>query len=409
MKVTIVEVGPRDGLQNESSTVSTADKVAFVDRLSAAGLPVIEVSAFVSPKWVPQMADAADVFAGITRRPGVRYAALVPNLAGLDRAHAAGVSEIAIFAAASETFSLRNINQSIDASLAGYRAVCERAAELGVRVRAYVSTAFGCPFEGHVPPDRVAAVCQALVEMGAFEVSVSDTIGIAHPGQVPIGRRRGGRARAAREGRPPLPRYARDGARQCPDGAATGRVATFDSSAGGLGGCPYAPGATGNLATEDLIYMLDGLGIETGVNLAALVDASAFIESRIGHRLPSRYYRAVKAPTRAALASSRAARARASGAHGFSSTRSHPTSRARSSCARPPCPLRQMTGTCRVDSFPRICRIISKPSMPGSVRSVMTSAGTRVSRSVSASCASPAWITSNDPLRNSAYICRVSE
>jgi len=292
-EVTIVEVGPRDGLQNESSTVSTADKVAFVDLLSAAGPPVIEVSAFVSPKWVPQMADAADVFAGITRRPGVRYTALVPNLAGLDRAQAAAVTEIAIFAAASETFSLKNINQTIDASLVGYRAVCERAAALGLRVRAYVSTAFGCPFEGHVPPERVAAVCQALVEMGAFEVSVSDTIGIAHPGQVPI-------VVGAVAARVPLAKIALHF--HDTRGTAVANVlvslqlgvTTFDSSAGGLGGCPYAPGATGNLATEDLIYMLDGLGIETGVNLPALVEASTFIESRIGHRLPSRYYRAVK-------------------------------------------------------------------------------------------------------------------
>jgi hydroxymethylglutaryl-CoA lyase len=293
MKVTIVEVGPRDGLQNESSTVSTADKVAFVDLLSAAGPPVVEVSAFVSPKWVPQMADATDVFAGITRRPGVRYAALAPNLAGLDRAHAAGVTEIAIVAAASETFSRRNINQSIEASLVTYGAVCERAAGLGLRVRAYVSTAFGCPFEGHVPPERVAAVCQALVEMGAFEVSVSDTIGIAHPGQVPV-------VVGAVAERVPLANVAlhfhdtRGTALANVLTALQLGVSTFDSSAGGLGGCPYAPGATGNLATEDLIYMLDGLGIETGVNLGALVEASAFIESRLGHRLPSRYYRAVK-------------------------------------------------------------------------------------------------------------------
>ena len=183
-KVTIVEVGPRDGLQNEAAVISTADKVSFVDLLSAAGLPVIEVSAFVSPKWVPQMGDAADVFKGISRTRGVRYTALVPNLAGLERAQAAGVTEVAIFAAASDTFSLKNINQTIEASLVSYRAVCQRAAELGIRVRAYVSTAFGCPFEGQVPPERVATVCAALVDMGAFEVSVSDTIGIAHPGQV---------------------------------------------------------------------------------------------------------------------------------------------------------------------------------------------------------------------------------
>jgi hydroxymethylglutaryl-CoA lyase len=293
MRVTIVEVGPRDGLQNESSTVSTADKIAFVDLLSATGLPVIEVSAFVSPKWVPQMADAGEVFAGITRRTGVRYTALVPNLAGLDRAHAAGVTEVAIFAAASETFSRRNINQTIDASLASYREVCQKASSLGVRVRAYVSTAFGCPFEGAVAPERVAAVSQSLVEMGAFEVSVSDTIGIAHPGQVPV-------VVSAVAARVPLAKIAlhfhdtRGTALANVLTALDLGVTTFDASAGGLGGCPYAPGATGNLATEDLIYMLDGLGIETGVNLGALVDASAFIEARIGHRLPSRYYRAVR-------------------------------------------------------------------------------------------------------------------
>ncbi len=291
-RVTIVEVGPRDGLQNEGAAISTADKIGFVDRLSAAGLPVIEVSAFVSPKWVPQMADAADVFAGISRRTGVRYTALVPNLSGLDRANAAGVAEVAIFAAASETFSRKNINQTIDASLVTYAAVCERAASLGIRVRAYVSTAFGCPFEGHVPPARVAAVAHALVEMGAGEVSVSDTIGIAHPGQVP------GVVGAVAE-RLALEKVAL----HFHDTRGTGLanvltaldlgVATFDASAGGLGGCPYAPGATGNLATEDLVYMLDGLGIESGVKLETLVAASAFIESRVGHPLPSRYYRAV--------------------------------------------------------------------------------------------------------------------
>jgi hydroxymethylglutaryl-CoA lyase len=291
--VSIVEVGPRDGLQNEPATVSTGDKIAFVDLLSAAGLSRIEASAFVSPRWVPQMADAAEVFAGITRRAGVRYSALVPNLAGLERAHAARVAEIAVFAAASESFSRRNINQTIDASLATYREVCARAAELGMRVRAYVSTAFGCPFEGRVAPDRVAAVAGALVDMGAVEVSVSDTIGIAHPGLVPIVVE----AVAARVPRDKIALHFHD-----TRGTALANVlaaldlgiAAFDASAGGLGGCPYAPGATGNLATEDLVYMLHGLGVETGVNLSALVDASAFMESRVGHRLPSRYYRATR-------------------------------------------------------------------------------------------------------------------
>ena len=291
-RVTIVEVGPRDGLQNEAAAVSTDDKVAFVDLLSATGLPVIEVSAFVRPTWVPQMADASDVFARIARRPSVRYTALVPNLNGLERAHLAGVREIAVFAAASETFSRKNINQSIEESLVGYRTVCERAASQGIVVRAYVSTAFGCPFEGQVAPVRVAEVCAALVDMGAFEVAVSDTIGIAHPGQVP-------RVLDAVTSRVPLEKVAlhfhdtRGMALANVLSALQHGVTTFDASSGGLGGCPYAPGATGNLATEDLIYMLNGLGIETGVALEAVVKASAYIEPRVGHPLPSRYYRAV--------------------------------------------------------------------------------------------------------------------
>ena len=219
-RVKLVEVGPRDGLQNEAAAIATADKIAFVDRLSDAGHAVIEVSAFVSPKWVPQMADAAEVFAGITRRAGTKYTALVPNLAGLDRAIEAKVDEVAIFAAASETFSRKNINQGIDESLAGYRAVCDRAKAAGLPVRAYVSTAFGCPFEGAVAPAAVAEVSAALIEMGAYEVAVSDTIGIAHPGQVPgvAGRRR--RAGPARPDRAALPRHARHRAGQRADGPA---------------------------------------------------------------------------------------------------------------------------------------------------------------------------------------------
>ena len=271
----------------------TDDKITFVNLLSAAGLRVVEVSAFVNPKRVPQMADAGEVFARIERRPSTRYTALVPNLTGLDRAHAARVGEVAIFAAASETFSRRNINQSIGESLDTYRAVCNRARELDIRVRAYVSTAFGCPFEGDVAPARVAEVAEALIGMGAFEVAVSDTIGVAHPGQVPI-------VVGAVAGRVPLSQVAlhfhdtRGTALANVLAALDLGVATFDASAGGLGGCPYAPGATGNLATEDLIYVLDGLGIETGVDLAALVEASAFMEGRIGHTLPSRYANAVR-------------------------------------------------------------------------------------------------------------------
>lgn len=291
--VTIVEVGPRDGLQNESAVIAARDKIEFVNRLSAAGLPVIETGAFVSPHWVPQMADATEVFAGITQRPGVRYTAIVPNLAGLERARAAGLREVAIFAAASESFSRRNINKGIDESLETYRGVCARAAALDIRVRAYLSTAFGCPFEGNVAPARVAGLAAALIEMGAYEVAVSDTIGIAHPGQVPT-------VVGAVAERLPLDRIAlhfhdtRGTALANVLTALRLGISTFDASAGGLGGCPYAPGATGNLATEDLVYMLSGLGIATGVNLPALVDASSFIEPLVGHSLPSRYYRAAR-------------------------------------------------------------------------------------------------------------------
>ena len=289
--VTIVEVGPRDGLQNEHANVPTADKIKFVDLLSHAHLPAIEVSAFVSPKWVPQMADAAEVFAGITRQPGIRYTALVPNLAGLDRALAAGVREIAIFAASSETFSRKNINQSIDQSLAGYAEVCNRALASGLRVRGYLSTAFGCPYEGDVPPERVAHLSDRLIQMGVFEVAISDTIGVAQPAQV-------AKVLDSVLSRLRLEQVAlhfhdtRGTALANVLEALLIGIATFDASAGGLGGCPYAPGASGNLATDDLIYMLDGLGIETGVSLSALSKASAFIGRQLDHKLPSRYFQA---------------------------------------------------------------------------------------------------------------------
>ncbi len=296
-KITIVEVGPRDGLQNEHASISTADKIEFVNRLSAARLPVIEVSAFVSPKWVPQMADAADVFAGIARDPAIRYTALVPNVAGLERAVAAGVTEIAIFAASSETFSRKNINQSIDESLAGYRVVVERAHAARLRVRAYLSTAFGCPYEGAVPTETVLRLTDRLLALGAFEVAVSDTIGIAHPGQV-LQVLDVLLARTAPE-RIALHFHDTRGTALANVLAALSRgITTFDASAGGLGGCPYAPGAAGNLATDDLVYMLNGLGADTGVSLPKLSAATAFIGERIDHRLPSRYAQAVGATTK---------------------------------------------------------------------------------------------------------------
>jgi hydroxymethylglutaryl-CoA lyase len=291
--VILVEVGPRDGLQNEQVSISTEDKIAFINRLSAAGLPVIEVSAFVSPKWVPQMADAAAVFAGIDRQPGTRYSALVPNVAGLERAMQAGVTDIAVFAAASETFSRKNINQGIDQSLEGYKTVCARALAAGLRVRGYLSTAFGCPYEGAVPTEKVIDVVQRLLALGVFEVAVSDTIGVAHPGQV-----RGvldkltvrvAAAQVALHFHDTRGTALANVLASLPYG-----IATFDASAGGLGGCPYAPGAAGNLATEDLVYMLDGLGIETGVSLTALAEASAFIAARLDHRLPSKYFQATE-------------------------------------------------------------------------------------------------------------------
>lgn len=296
-QVRIVEVGPRDGLQNEAAAIATADKIDFVSRLAAAGHSTIEVSAFVSPRWVPQMADAAEVFAGLVRRPGVSYTALVPNLAGLERARAANVDEAAIFAAASETFSKRNINKTIAESLETYRRVCEEAHRAGLRVRAYLSTCFGCPFEGAVPPTRVAEVAERLIDMGAYEVSVSDTIGVAHPRQVH-------EVLAAVATRIPSDRIAlhfhdtRGTALVNVYAGLEAGVATFDASAGGLGGCPYAPGATGNLATEDLIYLLDGLGITTGVRLDGIIEASRAIEPHVGHPLPSRVYRAAQATSR---------------------------------------------------------------------------------------------------------------
>lgn len=290
-RVRIVEVGPRDGLQNERAAIATADKIAFVDRLSDAGHTVIEVSAFVSPKWVPQMADAVEVFAGILRRPGVRYTALVPNRQGLERALTTNVSEVAIFAAASETFSRRNINQSIDESIANYAAVVADARAAGLRVRGYLSTCFVCPFEGAVDPQHVAAVAARLRDIGVYEVAISDTIGAAHPGQVP-------RVLDAVTKHLSLSEVAlhfHDTRGTALANVLAGLdygVTTFDSSSGGLGGCPFAPGAAGNLATEDLLFMLNGLGIETGIDLTKATDASRFIESKLDHKLPSRFLQA---------------------------------------------------------------------------------------------------------------------
>jgi hydroxymethylglutaryl-CoA lyase len=289
--VTIVEVGPRDGLQNESALIPTADKIAFVDRLSSSGLREIEVSAFVSPKWIPQLADAAEVFSGITRHPNVRYSALVPNLAGLERAIAAGVTEVAIFAAASETFSRKNTNRGIDESFLTNKEVTNAAIAAGLRVRGYLSTAFGCPFEGPVPVDTVVALTSRLLDLGVYEVAVSDTIGTAHPGQV---------QRVLAQLLLPLPStrialHFHDTRGMALANVLTALdfgIATFDASAGGLGGCPYAPGSSGNLATEDLVYMLDGLSIETGVKIDRISDAARAVAPLLTHGLSSRYTQA---------------------------------------------------------------------------------------------------------------------
>jgi hydroxymethylglutaryl-CoA lyase len=291
--VRVVEVGPRDGLQNEAARIATADKIAFINRLAAAGHTTIEAGAFVSPKWVPQMADAAEVFAGIERRDGVRYTALVPNVQGLERALRAGVEEVAVFPAASETFSRRNLNQSIDEAIAAAGAVAAAARNASVRVRGYLSTCFGCPFEGAVPTRRVAELTERLLDLGVYEVSLSDTIGVAHPGQVT-------ELLAAVTTRSPAGALAlhfhdtRGTALVNVYAGLQAGVTTYDASAGGLGGCPYAPGATGNLATDDLIYMLDGLGLVTGVRLDGIIDASRAIEPLVGHPLPSRVFRAAQ-------------------------------------------------------------------------------------------------------------------
>ena len=292
--VTVVEVGPRDGLQNEKGVVSTADKIHFIDLLSAAGFSVIEASSFVSPKAVPQLADAGEVMAGIQRRHGVRYTALVPNRKGMERALAAGVDEVAVFTGASETFVQHNINTSIAGSIENFRPVVELAREAGKRVRGYISTAFGCPYEGYVAPEAVLRVADQLLELSVDELSIGDTIGVATPNQVV-------EVTDLLLGRVPIERLAmhfhdtRGTALANVLAALQMGISVFDSSTGGLGGCPYAPGASGNLATEDLLYLLNGLGIETGVDLDAVVEASRFLAGVRGSQPASRYYAAATA------------------------------------------------------------------------------------------------------------------
>ncbi|MDH4558649.1 hydroxymethylglutaryl-CoA lyase [Pseudomonas sp. BN417] len=293
-KVRLVEVGPRDGLQNEKQPISIADKVRLVDDLTAAGLGYIEVGSFVSPKWVPQMAGSAEVFAQIQRKAGVTYAALAPNLKGFEAALEAGVKEVAVFAAASESFSQKNINCSIAESLARFVPVMDAAKAAGISVRGYVSCVLGCPYEGDVPAEQVAAVAAELYAMGCYEVSLGDTIGTGTAGATRhlinvVGTR--------------VPRDRLAGHFHDTFGQAVANIhasllegiAVFDSSVAGLGGCPYAKGATGNVATEDVLYLLNGLGIETGIDMGRLVDAGQRICAVLGKENGSRVARAILA------------------------------------------------------------------------------------------------------------------
>lgn len=298
-RVRVVEVGPRDGLQNEAGAIPTDDKVIFIDLLSAAGFEMVEATSFVHPRAVPQLADAAEVYARIVKRPGVRYPVLVPNPRGMTRAVEAGVREIAVFTAASDSFNQHNINATIDESLVNIAEVMQVARRAGMWVRGYISTCFGCPYEGEVSPAKVLDVSLRLLDLGVDEVCLGDTIGVATPtgvdrvlepvlAQVPLeklglhfhdtrGTALANTLRALEQG-----------------------CFIFDSSAGGLGGCPYAPGAAGNLATEDLLYLLHGMGIETGVELSKVLAASSFIAQRLSRPLTSKVYQAELAAARRA-------------------------------------------------------------------------------------------------------------
>jgi hydroxymethylglutaryl-CoA lyase len=286
--VRIYEVGPRDGLQNESAVVPMADKLEFIRRLRAAGLVEIEATSFVSPRAIPQLADADQLFPLLAPTAGVRYPVLVPNERGLDRAEAAGATAIAVFTAATDAFTQRNIGMTVDESLAAFRPVLSRAAAAGFWGRAYVSTAFGCPYTGRVDPARAAAVGRRLLDLGADEICYGDTIGVGVPSQV------GALTDASIAAGIPLDRTAlhfhdtRGTALANVVAGLEAGVRCFDSSTGGTGGCPYAPGAAGNLATEDLVYLLDGLGFEHGVSLDRVLEAARFISAVLGRPLESK-------------------------------------------------------------------------------------------------------------------------
>ncbi|MDQ3056186.1 MAG: hydroxymethylglutaryl-CoA lyase [Pseudomonadota bacterium] len=290
--VRIVEVGPRDGLQNEKSAIATADKIALIDRLSATGLQTVEATSFVSPKWVPQLADAADVFAGITRRPGVRYPVLVPNLQGYERARAVGAEEVAVFTAASEAFNQKNINASIDESIERFLPVLERAKADNVAVRGYVSTVLGCPYQGDVAVTDIVRVAKRLHALGCYEISLGDTIGIGTPDQA----RKMLKAVASEVPMQALAIHFHDTYGQalanilaCLEEG----VAVIDSAVSGAGGCPYAKGASGNVASEDVVYMLHGLGIHTGIDLGKLADTGRWLAALLGRETGSKVGKAL--------------------------------------------------------------------------------------------------------------------
>jgi isopropylmalate/homocitrate/citramalate synthase len=285
--VKLVEVGPRDGLQNEPKMIPTAVKVELIDRLSDAGVQTIETTSFVSPKWIPQLADAAEVYSRIRRRPGTNYTVLVPNITGLKRALKVGVEEIAVFTAASETFNRKNINVSIEESIERFLPVVELAKSQGLRVRGYVSCALGCPYEGPIAPAKVAEVARELVQLGCYEISLGDTIGVGTPLDA---QRMVHTVMQATEPAKLAVHFHDTRGQALANILACLQlgVVTVDASVGGLGGCPYAHGARGNVASEDLLYMLHGMGIETGVDLDKLIDASLFISNALGREPASK-------------------------------------------------------------------------------------------------------------------------
>ena len=291
-EVSIVEVGPRDGLQNELQKIALKDKVALIDCLSETGLQRIEAGSFVSPKWVPQMADSNAVFAAIERNPRIVYSALTPNLQGLDAALEAGVGEVAVFAAASESFSQKNINCSIETSIERFRPVIEKALASEIKVRGYISCVVGCPYEGDIDAQVVAKVSQKLLELGCYEISLGDTIGVGTPGSI----LRMLEAVCKHASIEQLALHCHDTYGQALSNIYAGLqfgIQTYDSSVAGLGGCPYAPGASGNVASEDVIYMLNGLGINSGVDLAALVGVGDMISKILNRDNQSKVARAV--------------------------------------------------------------------------------------------------------------------